>query len=125
MNEEQFSPIEHSPGDTGGNLNPPSAGKGSLFNANIRGRTVISADGQAVGRVDDVVVNIDTWRVESVHLKLNKGVADKLGVHRGKLQAGTIDLPVHMVQSVGDHVVLSVPTSELRPRLQRPNNRAA
>jgi sporulation protein YlmC with PRC-barrel domain len=125
MNEEQILPIDHSPSDTGGNLNAPPASRGSLFKSNIRGRAVIAADGQAVGQVDDVVINIDTWRVESMQLKLNKGMADKLGVHRGKFQAGTIDLPVHMVQSVGDHVVLSVPTSELRPRLHRPNNQAA
>jgi sporulation protein YlmC with PRC-barrel domain len=97
----------------------------NLFEANFRGRPVVAADGQAVGRVADLIVDTETWRVESVQLKLNNAIADKLGIRRGRFHAGTIELPVHMVQSVGDHVVLTVPIAALRPRLSGPTDVAA
>jgi sporulation protein YlmC with PRC-barrel domain len=56
----------------------------------------------------------DAWRVESLQIKLRKDVADQLGATRGMFHAGTLELPVRMVQSVGDAIVLSVPALELR-----------
>jgi hypothetical protein len=56
----------------------------------------------------------DAWRVESLQIKLRKEVADQLGATRGVFHAGTLELPVRMIQSVGDAIVLSVPILELR-----------
>ena|SRR5579871_6102327 len=95
------------------------------FDKTLRGRKVISADGQVVGEITDLVVNSDQWQVESVQLKLNNAVADTLGVRRGKFHAGTIDIPVRMIQSVGDAIVLAVPTSALRPSLTGSHGAAA
>jgi hypothetical protein len=47
-------------------------------------------------------------------IKLHKAAAEQLGVARGILRAATLELPVRIVQSVGDAVLLSVPTLELR-----------
>jgi sporulation protein YlmC with PRC-barrel domain len=85
-----------------------------LSDENLRGRTVISADGQAVGEVAAVFLDSDTWQVESLQLKLRKEVADELGATRSLFHAGTLELPVLMVQSVGDAVVLSISAGELR-----------
>ena len=46
--------------------------------------------------------------------KLRKEAADQLGAARSVFHAGTLELPVRMVQSVGDAIVLSVPAPELR-----------
>lgn len=85
-----------------------------LSDENLRGRTVIAADGQAIGEVAALFLDSDAWRVESLQIKLRKEVADQLGASRGMFHAGTLELPVSMVQSVGDAVVLSVPAMELR-----------
>ena len=74
----------------------------------FRGRTVIAADGQAVGEV--VFIDTSTWIIASLQIKLSKTAADRLGAARGLLHAATIELPVRLVQSVGDTVLLSVPT---------------
>ena|SRR4051794_20273859 len=81
---------------------------------NLRGRTVIAADGQAIGEIAALFVDVDAWRIESLNIKLRKEVADQLGASRGIFQAATLELPVRMIQSVGDAVVLSVPTVDLR-----------
>jgi sporulation protein YlmC with PRC-barrel domain len=85
-----------------------------LSDENLRGRTVIAADGQAIGEVAALFLDSDAWRVESLQIKLRKEVADQLGAARDMFHAGTLELPVRMIQSVGDAIVLSVPALELR-----------
>ena len=78
---------------------------------------MISADGQAIGEVAAVFIDTATWTIVALQVKLSKAAAEQLGVSHGLLRAATIDLSVRMVQSVGDAVLLSVPTLELRNTL--------
>ena len=80
----------------------------------IRGRTAIAADGHAIGQVSDLFIDTSTWTIISLEIKLSKTAAEQLGASRTLLHAATIELPVRLVQSVGDTVLLSVPTSGLR-----------
>jgi sporulation protein YlmC with PRC-barrel domain len=85
-----------------------------LSDDNLRGRTVIAADGQAIGEIAALFLDSDAWHVESLQVKLRKEVADQLGAARGVFHAGTLEVPIRMIQSVGDAVVLAVATDELR-----------
>jgi len=91
----------------------------------IRGRNVISAEGQTIGEVAALLFDTDSWNVDSLKVKLRKQVADQLGAQRGRFHAGTIDLPVRMIQSVRDTVVLSVPAQELRKIVHSTGSQAA
>jgi sporulation protein YlmC with PRC-barrel domain len=84
----------------------------------LRGRTVIAADGQAIGEVVSLLIDTSTWAITALQTKLNKSAAEQIGASRGLLRAATIELPVRVVQSVGDAILLSLPTLELRPVLQ-------
>ncbi len=75
---------------------------------------MIAADGQAIGEIAALFLDSDAWRVESLQIKLRKEVADQLGATRGMFHPATVEIPVRMVQSVGDAVVLSVAADELR-----------
>jgi sporulation protein YlmC with PRC-barrel domain len=90
-----------------------------LSDENFRGRTVIAADGQAIGEIAALFLDSDAWRVESLQVKLRNEVADQLGAARGMFHAGTLEIPTRMVQSVGDAVVLSVNARELQQVLPR------
>ena len=83
----------------------------------FRGRTVIAADGQSIGEVAALFIDTSTWTIVSLQIKLTKAAAEQLGAARTILHAATIDLPVRLVQSVGDTVLLSVPTLGLRQTL--------
>ena len=96
-----------------------------LSDENLRGRTVIAADGQAIGEVAALFLDSDAWRVESLQIKLRNEVADQLGATRGMFHAGTLEMPVSMVQSIGDAVVFSVPTQELKKVLPRADEASA
>src|SRR5271154_1112952 len=80
----------------------------------LRGRTVIAADGQAIGEVAALFIDTATWIIVALQIKLSKSAAEQLGAARGLPRAATFELAVRMIQSVGDTVLLSVPTLELR-----------
>lgn len=85
-----------------------------LSEEDLRGRTVIASDGLAIGEITVLFLDSDAWRVESLQVKLRKDVADRLGANRSMFHAGALEIPIRMVQSVGDAVVLSVAVDELR-----------
>ncbi len=72
-----------------------------LSDDNIRGRTIIAADGQMVGELTALFLEIDTWRVASLQAKPGEDIADQIGANRSIFHAGTLEIPVRMVQSVG------------------------
>jgi len=84
-----------------------------ILDDQVRGRTVVASDGQVVGEVSSLFVDTTTWSIGGLQIKLNKGIAEKLGVSGGLLRAATLDIPIRVVKSVGDAVLLSVPTLEL------------
>jgi len=75
---------------------------------------VIAADGQAIGEIAALFLDSDGWRVESLQVKLRNEVADQLGAKRGMFHGATLELPIRIIQSVGDAVILSVPAAELK-----------
>jgi sporulation protein YlmC with PRC-barrel domain len=85
-----------------------------LSDETLRGRSVIASDGLVIGELAVLFVDCDAWRVESIQIKLRKDIADRLGADRSIFHAGALEVPVSMIQSVGDTVVLSVPVDGLR-----------
>jgi len=94
-----------------------------LSDESLRGRTVIGADGQAIGEVAAIFLDSEAWVVESVRVKLRNGIADRLGAARTIFSAGTVEIPVRLIQSVGDAIVLAIPVEGLRQVL--PNQTAS
>jgi sporulation protein YlmC with PRC-barrel domain len=88
-----------------------------ISDEHLRGRTVMATDGQAIGEVSALFIDTSTWAIVAFQIKLSKPAAAQLGVSGGLLHGATIELPVRVVQSVGDAVLLSVPTLEIRQTL--------
>jgi sporulation protein YlmC with PRC-barrel domain len=85
-----------------------------LSDGNLRGRTVIASDGLAIGEIAALFLDGTTLGVESLQVELRSDIADRLGVDRSLFHAGALEIPIAMVQSVGDAVVLSVAVDALR-----------
>jgi sporulation protein YlmC with PRC-barrel domain len=94
-----------------------------ISDENLRGRTVIAADGQAIGEVGALLIDISAWGVAALHVKLRKAAAEQIGAARGVLRGATLDIPVRLIQSVGDAVLLSAPTQELQHLLSEGGDR--
>ena len=79
----------------------------------LRGRTVIGSDGNAIGEVLAILLDNETWSVTGLRLRLRGQVASQIGVDHSLFRPSTIEVPISQIQSVGDAVVLSVPASGL------------
>jgi sporulation protein YlmC with PRC-barrel domain len=88
-----------------------------LSDESIRGKPVVGSDGQVIGEVAALFLDSDECRVESLQVKLRRETADRIGASRTIFHAGTIEIPVGNVQSVGDAVVLAVAVDDLRQLL--------
>ena len=92
-----------------------------ISDVDVRGKTVIGADGQAVGQIVSISLDSETWNVEALQVALRRQTAERLGAARSIFQRGAIEIPVRFIQSVGDAVVLSVPVDGLRQLLPSPS----
>lgn len=84
-----------------------------LTDENIRGRTVIAADGNAVGEVVALLLD-DHARVEALQIKLRKDIRERIGAEGSRFRGREIAVDSRYVQSVGDAVLLNVPMEQLR-----------
>ncbi len=84
------------------------------FDEELRGRAVIDGTGRAIGEVDGLLIDGQTWRVEAFRVRLRREAAEQLGATHRVFQAATIEIPVALVHAAGDAVILNVPTSALR-----------
>ena len=83
----------------------------------LRGKTVIAADGQAIGQIASLCLDNERWSVDGVQVALRRQTAERLGASQSIFHRGAIEIPVRFIQSVGDAVVLSVPVDGLRQLL--------
>ena len=91
-----------------------------LSDESLRGRTVICADGKAIGAIAELFISSADWHIESIRIELRKDIADRIGANRTVFRRGTIELPVSFIQSVSDTVVLSVDVEKLREAHRSP-----
>ena len=47
-----------------------------ISDEHFRGRTVIAADGQAIGEVSALLIDISAWNIVALRIKLNKAAAE-------------------------------------------------
>ena len=85
-----------------------------ITDAELRDRTVIGADGNAIGQVAAIIVDPTSWSVTAVRIKVRSEVAEQVGLAHSLFRASTFDVPIDHVQSVGDAVVLTVSARDLR-----------
>jgi len=83
----------------------------------LRSRPIIGSDGLQIGEVVRVFLESDDFKVVSVEAKLDNHIADQLGVTRGIFRAGTLEIPIGLVQATADAVLLRVSLAELQKSL--------
>ena len=70
-----------------------------LSDATLHDRTVISADGKAIGSITELFISSTDWRVESIRIELRKDIADRIGANRTIFHRGTLELPVSFMRA--------------------------
>ncbi|NOK38881.1 PRC-barrel domain containing protein [Corallococcus exercitus] len=80
---------------------------------------VVAAGGQALGNVETLSIDSETWKIDFIQVKLSSEAAELFGVYWNYFHAGRIYVPTRLVHSVSDTVLLSVTVDELREVLSQ------
>ncbi len=80
----------------------------------LRGRTVIGADGRAIGEVVGLIVDSEGWQLAALQVRLRRAISESIGLKKGVFSGATVDVPRQALQSVGDAVILSISLDSLR-----------
>ena len=73
---------------------------------------VICAGGFDLGQISGVEINVDTWQVTHLHVKLSKSASEDLGFKK-RFRSSTVCLPISLVSKVGDNILLNKCLDEL------------
>ncbi|NRD62281.1 PRC-barrel domain containing protein [Corallococcus exiguus] len=84
-----------------------------------QGRMVVTAGGQALGNVETLSIDSETWKIDTIQVKLTSEASEQFGVYWNYFHAGRIYVPTRLVHSVSDTVLLSVSIDELREVLSQ------
>ena len=85
-----------------------------LLDEKLMGRAIIGADGKVIGEVAGFFLDAEAWRIDALQVKLDRAVAEQLRARHPLFRPALIEIPTHLVQSVGDTIVLSVVVEGLR-----------
>jgi sporulation protein YlmC with PRC-barrel domain len=79
----------------------------------IKNKAVIGQHGRELGSVQNLSIDTASWKVVTLHVKLERAVLDDLNLKRFVFSAQSIDIPVGEVSGVGDALVLKRPLEDL------------
>jgi sporulation protein YlmC with PRC-barrel domain len=78
----------------------------------LSGKYVICAGGFDLGEVNGLEMDTNAWKVTHLHIKLSKPASQDLGFKK-RFRTSTVCLPISLVASVGDNILLNKSLDEL------------
>ena len=80
----------------------------------LRGRKVFDANGRAIGRVKAALVDMETWLVDTLRIRVTRRAAADLDMHWSYFRWPKIDVTIGLIHAAGDAIILRVSLAELR-----------
>jgi len=78
----------------------------------LSGKYVICAGGFYLGQINGLEMDTEAWKVTHLHVKLSKPASEDLGFKK-RFRSSTVCMPISLVASVGDNVLLNKSLDEL------------
>ena len=78
----------------------------------LSGKYVICAGGFDLGQINGLEMDTESWKVTHLHVKLSKPASEDLGFKK-RFRSSTVCMPISLVASVGDNVLLNKSLDEL------------
>ncbi len=78
----------------------------------LLGKKVIGTGGYILGDVKGASIDEKTWNIATLHVKLADTAAEELGFKK-RFRSSKVNMPIRMVQAVGDVVSVSPSLKEL------------
>jgi len=84
----------------------------------LRGRKVFDANGREIGRVRAALVDMETWLVDTLSVRVSRHAAQDLDLTWSFLQwfmrPPTVNVGTGQINAAGDAIILRVSLAELR-----------
>jgi len=84
----------------------------------LRGRTVLDANGRVIGRVRAALVDMETWLVDTLRVAVSRQAAADLDLPwsfwRALWRPATVDVSTGQINAAGDAVILRVSIADMR-----------
>jgi sporulation protein YlmC with PRC-barrel domain len=78
------------------------------------GRSVLDSTGRVIGHVAKAVVDLETWAVCSLRVRLRRDAAFDLDLPTSFLKPATLDVPTGLIHAASDAVILRAQLAELQ-----------
>ncbi len=86
--------------------------------AEVIGKGVVTTDGALLGKVADLILDLEGWRVRELVISLSKDVAQQLGMKR-LFGSPKVAVPVSYVSGVKDVISLSTDSASLKSAVRQ------
>ena len=83
-------------------------------------RTVVDATGRVLGRVKAVLVDMETWVVDTLRVTVARKAAPELEMNWSFWRRPFLDIPTGLVNAASDTIILRVSLAELRESPPQP-----
>lgn len=80
----------------------------------LPGVKVFDADGRVIGRVKAALVDMETWLVDTLRIRVARRSAKDLDMRWSLWRRPTIDVTTGLIHAAGDAIILRVSIAELR-----------
>jgi sporulation protein YlmC with PRC-barrel domain len=89
------------------------------------GMEVTSPKGTSIGKVEDLIIDENTWKVPSIRVKVDKDAKDVLKMKSWKLAGKELDISLANVRDVGDGVLLNLSAEHMGWLLENTRHKTA
>ena len=76
-------------------------------------RNVLTTDGRRIGQMTGIRVDVTTWTVQAIVIRLEKAILDELNIKKPIFSTLTVSMPVNLVSKVSDAVQLNAEFASL------------
>ena len=99
--------------DRGSNGSQSTTGSGRMPLDDLPGRSVLDSTGRVIGRVDRALVDLESWAVDALRVRLRRDACADLGLEWSAFRPPALDIPTGLVLAARDAVILRAALDEL------------
>ncbi|MGE0791410.1 MAG: PRC-barrel domain-containing protein [Sandaracinaceae bacterium] len=76
------------------------------FDGALRDRDVLTQDGREIGKLSDIVIDHDSWKVVALTVRLDRDLLERFELKKPMFGTQELILPIGFISGVGDKIVL-------------------
>lgn len=83
--------------------------------ADIIGKTVVNGDGFIIGEVVDYLIELETWQITDIQVKIEKATAKELGLKAPFFGSLNVLIEVEQIRSTTDQIIIYLSKDDFKP----------